>query len=140
MIPCSIDIRVNERDRKLPFPGNQATYPCYVIKPDPAGYSKLITMAAMGRLAGLSRPKKKKKTPSLPVFEHKMSRKQALGIIKVGRPNEQNFLISASFKSSIYNFAFEIMGTKEQTRTFLTFNQKMKCSRIIKIWLFLAIV
>ena len=51
-----------------------------------------------------------------------MSRKQALGIIKVGRPKEQNSLIGASFKSSI--FAFEIMaGTKEQTRTFLTFNR-----------------
>ena len=42
-----------------------------------------------------------------------MSRKQALGIIKVGRPKEQNSLIGACFKSSIYNFAFKRMGTKE---------------------------
>ena len=52
-----------------------------------------------------------------------MSRKQALGIIKVGRPKEKNSLIGACFKSFIYNIAFEIMGTKEQSSTFLTFNR-----------------
>ena len=47
-----------------------------------------------------------------------MSRKQALGIIKVGRPKDKNSLIGACFKSFIYNIAFEIMGPKSKVVLF----------------------